>query len=143
MTFVLVLVAAIAGIAVALQGQFMGAMDRAAGTATSVLATYGSGALIALIIWLASRPRLEAVRAIPSSSWLAGAVGLVIVGGIGYAAPRLGLSGTLAVSIAAQLVAALLIEHFGLFDSVPRRFGIDRALGVVLLIAGAWLTLKR
>ncbi len=37
----LLLIATLADIAVALQGQFMGTTDRAAGTATSIFVTYG------------------------------------------------------------------------------------------------------
>ena len=143
MTLVLVLIVAAAGIAVALQGQFMGSMDRAAGTTTSMAVTYGLGGLIAFGIWLVRRPQLEVVRHIPAYSWFAGALGLVIVGGIGYAAPRLGLSRTLVISVAAQLLAALAIEHFGLFDSVPRRFELERAVGLLLLVGGVWLVFRR
>ena len=143
MTLVLVLLAAAAGIAVALQGQFMGSMDRVAGTATSVFVTYGLGGLLALAFWLARRPPVEVVRQIPSYSWFAGALGLVIVSGIGYAAPRLGLSRTLVITIAAQLMTALLIEHFGLFDSLPRRFALERVVGLLFLVGGVWLVFRR
>jgi transporter family-2 protein len=143
MTLLLVLVAAAAGISVALQGQFMGAMDRAVGTATSVLITYAVGASLALLIWLTRRPTEEIVRNIPWYSWFAGVTGLVIVSGIGYAAPRLGLSRTLVISVAAQLIVALIIEHYGLFNSVARRFEYDRAIGLALVVGGVWLVLKR
>jgi bacterial/archaeal transporter family-2 protein len=142
-TLLLILIAAAAGVAVALQGQFMASMDRTAGTATSVLITYGVGALFALSIWLTRRPSAEVVRAVPVYSWFAGLLGLVIVGGVGYAAPRLGLSRTLVITIAAQVLTALIIEHFGFFDSLPRRFAMDRAFGLLLLIGGVWLVLKK
>lgn len=143
MTLLLVLVAAAAGISVALQGQFMGAMDRVTGTATSVLITYSVGASLALLIWLARKPSVEVVRHVPWYSWFAGAFGLVIVSGIGYAAPRLGLSRTLVISVAAQLLVAMIIEHYGLFNSVRRHFEIDRAIGLALVVGGVWLVLKR
>lgn len=143
MTLLLVLVAAAAGVSVALQGQFMGAMDRAVGTATSVLVTYSVGASLALIIWLARRPGGFEFRQIPWYSWFAGVTGLVIVSGIGYAAPRLGLARTLVISVAAQLIIALVIEHFGLFQSARRHFELDRAIGLTLVVAGVWLVLKR
>ena len=132
-TLALVLIAAIAGVAVALQGHFMGAMDRNAGTATNVFVTYGIGALIAASLWIARGAPLEGLRRIPWYSWTAGAFGLVIVGGIGYAAPRLGLGRTLVITIAAQLVAAMLLE---------RTFDIRRISGCLLVVAGAWLSLR-
>ena len=143
MTLALILIAAAAGVAVALQGQFMASMDRAVGTATSVLVTYGAGAVLALLFWLGRRPPVEVARHIPWYSWSAGAFGLVIVGGIGYAAPRLGLSRTLVITVAAQLIAAVVIEHFALFQTVPRRFELDRAVGLLAVIGGVWLVLRR
>lgn len=138
----LILLAVAAGFAVALQGQFMGIMNRTAGTATSVFATYGVGALIAAIFWITRRDPHVPLRDIPWYAWTAGALGLVIVGGIGYAAPRLGLSRTILITIAAQLAAAMVIDHFGLFAAQPRAFDVTKAAGLALTIAGAWLIVK-
>ena len=59
----------------AIQGQFMGTMDRLAGTATSVLITYGLGAILAAIAWLVKGRPLEGVKQIPWYAWSAGAFG--------------------------------------------------------------------
>ena len=130
---ILILIAAAAGVAVALQGQVMGAADRAAGTATSVFVTYGVGGVLAALYWLARGPSLDHLRRVPWLSWTAGALGLVIVGSIGYAAPRLGLARTLVITVAAQLLAAALLEQ---------TLDLRRAAGLALTIAGVWLTVK-
>lgn len=129
----LLLVATVAGIAVAVQGQLMGRIDRAAGTATSVLITYGVGALVAAAVWLAKGRPVSGIREIPWYAWSAGVFGLVIVGGIGYAAPRLGLARTLVVTVAAQLVMAMILD---------RAFDVRRAAGLLLTIAGVWLVVR-
>jgi transporter family-2 protein len=131
--FTLLLIAAAAGIAVALQGQLMGTMDRLAGTATSVFITYGVGAAIATILWLAKGRPVEGIRQIPWYAWTAGAFGLVIVGGIGYAAPRLGLARTLVMTVAAQLIMAVLLD---------RTFDARRIAGIAITICGVWLVVK-
>ncbi|MBI3360873.1 MAG: DMT family transporter [Chloroflexi bacterium] len=51
----LVLIAAIGGIAVALQAQFMGLMDKGIGTVESVFITYGSGGLVIGLVMLVLR----------------------------------------------------------------------------------------
>ena len=130
---VLIVIAACAGVAVALQAHFMGSMDRAVGSITSVFVTYGVGALVAAMLWLARGAPLDSLRRIAWPSWTAGIWGLVIVGGIGYAAPRLGLARTLVITVAAQLIAAAVIEQ-----SLDAR----RAAGLALTIAGVWLTVK-
>jgi transporter family-2 protein len=137
----LILLAIAAGLAVALQGQFMGAMDRTAGTATSVLITYGIGALAAAAYFALRRPA-PSLRTIPLYAWTAGLLGLVIVGGIGYAAPRLGLAKTLIVTVAAQLLAAIVIDHFGFFGAQQRSIDASRAIGLGLTVLGAWLVVK-
>jgi transporter family-2 protein len=130
---VLIVIAAAAGVAVALQGHVMGAADRAAGTATSVFVTYGVGGALATLYWLARGASLDALRRVPWLSWTAGAMGLIIVAGIGYTAPRLGLAKTLIITVAAQLFAATLIEQ---------AIDLRRAAGLALTIAGVWLTVK-
>jgi bacterial/archaeal transporter family-2 protein len=141
-TLALVVLAIIAGLAVALQGQFMGTIDRQTGTLTSVLITYGVGSTLAVILWLAGRGSFQRVDQIPWYSWSAGAFGLVIVGAIGYTAPRLGLSRTLVIAVAAQLLAAVVIDHFGLFTATPRPVDLTRVAGVVLAFAGVWLVVR-
>lgn len=135
-------IAIAAGLAVALQAQFMGTLERAVGTASGVFITYGVGSLVALAIWLSRGASLEGARRIPWYAWSAGALGLVIVGGIGYAAPRIGLSRTLIITVAAQIVAALLIDHFGLLGATQRTLDAGRLLGVVLTVAGVWLVVR-
>jgi transporter family-2 protein len=139
---VLIAVAAVAGIAVALQGQFLGAMNRAAGWAASVFITYGIGGAVAAIIWLVRGETTVRVRQIPWYAWSAGLLGLLIVGSIGYAAPRLGLSKTIVVSVAAQLVSAILIDCYALFGALQHPFDAGRAVGLCLTIAGVWLVVR-
>jgi bacterial/archaeal transporter family-2 protein len=138
----LFLIAVAAGVAVALQGQFMGAVNRSVGTATTMLVTYGSGAIVSALIWAFRRAPAAAGSSVPWYGWLAGALGLVIVGGIGYAAPRLGLSRTLVITVAAQLGAALVIEYFGLFGATPRTLDASKFAGVLLTVTGVWLVVK-
>ena len=139
---VLVLVAVAAGVSVALQGQFMGAMNRVSGTINGIFFTYGVGAFLGAMLWLFRRDRFAGVRDIPWYGWTAGALGLVIVGGMGFAAPRLGLARTLVITVAAQLLAAILIEHFGLFSATQRPFDAARAVGLALTVGGVWLVVK-
>jgi transporter family-2 protein len=139
--FAVLLIAVIAGIAVALQGQAMGAMNRSVGTPSTILATYGSGALIALLIWFFRRSQTS-TETIPWYSWTAGVLGLLIVGGIGYAAPRIGLTRTLIITVAAQLVAAMLLEHFGIWGATVRAIDAGKLAGVALTIVGVWLVVR-
>lgn len=142
MFLLLIAIAIVAGVAVAVQGQFMGTIDRAAGTITSVFLTYGLGALVAAILWLAKGRPTAGLRHVPWYAWSAGLFGLVIVGSIGFAAPRLGLARTLVVTVAAQLLAALVIDHFGLFGAEARPVAASRIAGLLVTVGGVWLTVS-
>jgi transporter family-2 protein len=141
-TAVLILLAAVAGIAVALQGQFMGIMNRTVGTMTSVCFTYGLGGFLAVLLWLGRGAPLDGARRIPWYAWTAGALGLIIVGALSYSTPRLGLSRTIVLTVASQLIAAVVIDHFGFFGAAQRSIDAGRTLGFALTVAGAWLMVR-
>jgi hypothetical protein len=83
----LVIIAAIGGVAVTLQGQFMGLMDQGIGTRESVFITYASGGILACLAILATRGgNLRAWQQVPWYALGAGVLGLLIVGTI-HSAP--------------------------------------------------------
>ena len=136
----LALIAAIGGIAVTLQGQFMGLMDQSIGTRESVFITYaGGGMVVALVILAARGGNLRAWQAVPWYALTAGLFGLVIVGTIGYTVPRLGLSTAFTIIVAAQFVVAALIDHFGWLGAEVRPLDFPRLAGIGVLILGVWL----
>ena len=139
----LIIIAAIGGAAVALQGQFMGLMDKAMGTKESVFITYAGGGLVAGILMLAFRGgNLKAWQSVPWYALISGVVGLVIVGTIGYTVPRLGLTKAFTIIIAAQLIVAALLDHFGLLGAATRPLDLSRLVGIGILVLGVWLTTR-
>ncbi len=71
---------------------------------------------------------------------LGGAVyGCIIVFGGLYAFPRLGASLTLALIVAAQFCAGVMIDHDGLYDMPTRPMSGVKFAGLALILAGAWL----
>ncbi len=139
----LVIIAAIGGAVAALQGQFMGLMDQGIGTRESVFITYAGGGILAGVVMLALRGgNLRAWQEAPWYTLSAGVLGLVIVGAIGYTVPRLGLSKSFTVFVAAMFIVAALIDHFGLLGAEVRTLGLTRLLGIGILILGVWLITK-
>ena len=67
----------------------------------------------------------------------------VIVLAIAYAPPRIGTFATVALLIAGQLAAGALIDAFGWLGSPRIPVTFTRATGLLLVAAGAALTLKR
>lgn len=139
----LILIAIIGGVAITLQGQFMGAMDLGLGTRESVFITYASGGvLISILLFLNRGGNLQAWREVPWYAFTAGILGLMIVGAIGYVVPRLGLAPGFTIIVAAQFIAAALIDHFGLFGVVVRPMDLSRTLGLAILMLSVWLIMR-
>jgi transporter family-2 protein len=139
----LIIIAVIGGVTVALQGQFMGLIDKGIGTRESVFITYVSGGILAGVVMLVSRGgNLRSWQEVPWYALSAGVLGLVIVTAIGYTVPRLGLSKAFTIIVASQFLTAALLDHFGLLGAVMRPLDLSRLLGFGVLILGVWLIMK-
>ena len=139
----LILVATAGGIAVALQAQMMGVLDKGLGTLESVFITYGLGAALVGVAMLAVRGgNLAAWPTVPGFTLLSGIAGLVIVGSIGYSAPRLGLVAAMTVVVVAQFLTGAVLEHFGLLGTASRALDTGRLAGIACLLGGTWLLLR-
>ena len=139
----LIILAAIGGVAVTIQGQFMGLLDKNIGTLESMFITYSSGGILAAVAMIASRGgNLKAVQTVPWYALSAGLVGLIIVGTISYTVPRLGLSKAFTIIVASQFLVASILDHYGLLGAAVRPMDLSRLVGMVLLVVGVWLIVK-
>ena len=144
MSFIyLVIIAAVGGIAVAVQGQLMGSIDKQVGTLESVFVTYGGGGfLIGIIMILLRGANLSGLSQVPWYTLLAGPMGLVLIAAIGYSVPRLGLVPAFTILVAAQFIAAALIDQFGLFGAEVRQINLSRVTGMLVMLVGIWLAMR-
>jgi len=139
----LIFIAAVGGIAVTLQAQFMGLMDKQIGTLESVFITYaGGGLLVGLAMLLNRGGNLAAWQSVPWYALTAGALGLIIVGSIGYGTARLGLVTSMTIIIAAQFIAGAVVDHFGMLGADLRPLTLVRVGGVGLMLMGTWLVVR-
>lgn len=142
-TLFLILLAVVAGIAVTLQGQFMGLLDRTLGTRESIFITYAGGGLMITLLMLAFRgSNLKSWPAVPWYAFGTGIIGLIIVGSIGYVVPRLGVAKGFTLMVASQFVIAALIDHFGFFGAAVRPLDLTRLLGLGLILLGVWIVVR-
>jgi transporter family-2 protein len=82
-------------------------------------------------------PRL--LGSLPPWVFTSGLIGAVFLFVSLFAAPRLGVATTIALLIAGQLAAALVVDHFGWLGVPVRPVNPLRAVGAVCLIAGVLL----
>ena len=100
------------------------------------------GSLVLLGYALAFRLPLPAWRSAveqPWWLWSGGILGAFFVAVTIYLAPRLGATNMLAWVLAGQMLAALALDHFGALGYPLHPLSLGRAVGVLLLIAGAFM----
>ena len=99
--------------------------------------------LAALLVWERTFAGVRAAFHEPAWLWLGGLMSVFIVFAITVGPPRIGVAATIGIVIAGNLVSAAVIDRYGLFgqDVIP----LDRwrLLGLLLLAAGATLSLSR
>lgn len=78
----------------------------------------------------------------PWYAWLGGLLGAIGVTTLTYLAPRIGALAMISLLICGQLIGSLIFDHFGLVGYSPRPVTLMRCIGVVLLIAGAYMVNK-
>ncbi len=143
-SIMVILVAALGGVAVAIQAQMMGQLDKSLGTIESVFITYGGGGLLIGIVMLGMRGgNLTSISAVPQYTLLAGAVGLLIVGSIGYSVPRLGLVAAFTLMVSAQFISGALMDHYGLLGAELRQLTMSRVLGIAIMLFGVWIVIRK
>lgn len=114
-------------------------------TRSSVLAAAISFAVgtAGLIIYAAVTriplPALSTMAGRPWWIWSGGLLGAFFVTATVVLAPRLGAAAMVALIIAGQMVASLLLDHYGLLGYAVHPVNGWRMLGVALLVAGVVL----
>lgn len=140
------LLAVMVGIALTIQIGMNSTLSVATGSpliATIVNFCVGLALLVLVALIGGARVAPGSVATIPAWAWLGGMLGAIYVAGTIVAAPRLGAVALLALTLAGQMLAALVVDHYG-FVGFPRNpVTPTRLLGTALLVAGALLIIRR
>ena len=139
----LLLLAVIAGAVVPFQSAINANLGRGLGHPLwATLASLLVSILVLLPVILALRlplPSLGFITKAPLWMWTGGAFGVCYISLALVLLPKLGASGFIALAMAGQILASLLLDHFGLFGLVERQLTAPRLLGVLMLIGGVVL----
>jgi bacterial/archaeal transporter family-2 protein len=136
----ILILAALAGVCVAVQTSLTGAAQRSLGPAVLVAISGLTTGFCALVVsFFVARPEFTS-RAV-AYALASGVLGAVIVGSIAVAAGQAGVARALSLVIAAQLITGLVLDALGVFGA-GADFSIPKALGVALIIAGGALVVS-
>lgn len=111
--------------------------------ATIVNFSVGLAALVLLAFASGARVIPGSTAAVPAWAWFGGLLGATYVAATTVLGPRLGAAAMLALTLAGQMVAALVVDHYGIIGFPQNPITPVRFAGVALLVAGVLLIMRR
>ena len=141
-----VVLAALAGVLVGLQAPVNSRLGRTIGSVQAATFSFVVGtvalALVASLFYGGLGSFGEVGKA-PVWALVGGLLGAVYVTVAILTVRTLGVSGLTAIVIAGQLAAAVVIDRFGLLGIAKQPIGVQRVVGLVLLVVGVLLVVRR
>ncbi|MEW5783552.1 MAG: DMT family transporter [Bacillota bacterium] len=140
------LIAAVAGITMAIQGSLNAVLGRVVGLLEATLIIHVVGTIVALTALLTIRfgsGGLSLFKEAPWFTYLGGALGVLIVIGVAFSLPRAGVANATTAIIIGQVATAMLIDQLGFFglEKIPITWW--NAFGLALLAGGGYCMLCR
>lgn len=140
---IVVIVGLLGGLAVGLQQPLASLLGERLGMVESVFVVQVGGVLSAGLIVLARRGGgLGHWHNVPWYALGCGVLSLAIIGAVAYVIPRQGAVTATFLIVTGQLVASVIIDHYGLFDVAMRRLDPGRLGGVALMFCAVWLIVR-
>ena len=139
----IVLIGLLSGVAVGLQSPLASMITQRLGMLESIFIIHLGGTLLILIPLVILRGgNLGNWRSLPWYALAAGSMGLIVVGGVSYMIPRVGVATAITLIIAGQLVISSVLDHYGLLGVHIRPMDMQRVFGLLIVFLGAWLTVR-
>ncbi len=146
MTAIFLLLAILAGVALPVQFAVNSELRGAVGgpvTAAAVSFLVGTLALAAAVLLSRQEvPALSGATQAPWWAWTGGLLGAFLVAASIILTPRLGAATTVTFIIAGQILASIILDHFGLLNLPVHPVTLQRLGGAALVIAGVVVVLR-
>jgi transporter family-2 protein len=110
--------------------------------AWSGFVSYFVGVLCMVVLATALRdpvPSTATMARVPLWAWSGGLFGAIFIALSIVTIPKLGGAAYIAILVTGQMIAALVLDHFGWLGIPERQIDLPRLLGVALLIGGVVL----
>ena len=144
---VLIILATFVGMLLPIQAASNAGVARYFGDVSyAVLLSFVIGLVLVTAYILVAKPSFNSnisQLSIPKYLLLGGLISVIYTIAITYLSPKLGVGNTLFIIIVGQMIAALLVDHFGIFESVKHEITLKRISGVVLMLIGVYLVKQK
>ncbi|HHT37130.1 MAG TPA: DMT family transporter [Firmicutes bacterium] len=137
--------AAVAGIAMAVQGSLNTALSKKIGvlSGTFVVQLIGTGFALLLLLFGLGSSRWQMLSQVSWYNYLGGVIGVGIVYGVIASIDKVGVAAATTAIIVGQVSMAALVDHFGWFGLEAVPFNWWKGIGIVLMAASAWMLLHK
>ena len=113
------------------------------GPVAATAVTFGVGFVIAIaMLAFTGFPPASAFTFEKPWLWVGAIVMLFYATSVAYSAPRIGLGNAIFFVLLGQIVAAAIIDHFGLLGAIQSAITPRRAIGLVVMAIGLYLARK-
>ncbi|MEK6266599.1 MAG: DMT family transporter [Clostridium sp.] len=127
----------IAGISMSFQGVFNTRASEKIGLWETNVFVQGTGFILTLIILLiAGNGNFKAIKEVNKLYLLGGILGAIIIFSVMQGISRLGATYSIATILVAQLLAACLIDCYGVFGAQQIKFTLYKFIGIGTMIIG-------
>ncbi len=131
------------GIAVGTQTPILSAMSQRVGSASSSLISHTAGMLGSLALLISRRgERIHDWHELSWYMWGCGLLGIVLILSVSHTVPKIGATAAITLVIVGQLLAGMVIDHFGAFGVPIRSVDLTRIGASLLLVAGAYMMIR-
>ena len=141
-----ILLAVAAGCFVGLQAPVNARLGKEVGSLQAATVSFTVGALALILAASLSSGGLSGIGSIGRAPWWAligGLLGAFYVTVALLTVRTLGLSSLTAIVVTGQLAIAVVVDRFGLLGIAKQQIGASRIVGLVLLVAGVVLVVRK
>jgi len=141
-----VLLAVAAGCFVGLQAPVNARLGREVGALQAATISFTIGLLALVVVAAISSGGLSGIAHVGKAPWwslIGGVLGAFYVSVALVTVRTLGLSALTAIVVSGQLAIAVVVDRFGLLGIAKQHIGAPRIIGLVLLVIGAVLVVRR
>ncbi len=146
MNYLFLLLAFLTGVAITVQAGINANLRSAMGNPVLASAiSFVVGLVFLLGFLLVSRapvPSLDTIRQVSWWKWTGGLIGAVYVTTVILSVPKIGTANLVSLSVAGQLLAAVVLDHYGMLGFAVHPANSWRLIGILLIIGGALLVVR-
>jgi len=132
------------GLAIGIQAPLASLMGQRLGMIESVFIIHLGGLIAATALLIISKGgNIGQWQNLPWYALAAGALGVLLISAQVFIIPSIGVAATITLIIAGQLIMAAGIDHYGVFEIESKPFNWERVSGLMIVLLGVWLTVRK